>query len=79
MRSRQRQRPIHSGPRRWPPPRACLAHQSSGSPRSATTTRDKPVIAVASEAHGVDLVNSAFAHTQVQRAVLRFIEAVTRD
>ena len=47
--------------------------------RSATTTRDKPVITVASQAHGVDLVNSAFGYTQVQRAVLRFIDATTRD
>ena len=45
--------------------------------RAATAARDKPVVAVRSEDHGVDLVGPGIGYAAVRAAVLRFIRAVT--
>lgn len=45
--------------------------------RAATATRNKPVVAVRSEAHGVDLVSPEIGYATVRAAVLRFIRGIT--
>src|SRR5262249_29632130 len=45
--------------------------------RAATAARDKPVVAVRSEAQGVDLVGPDIGYAAVRTAVLRFIQGVT--
>lgn len=45
--------------------------------RAATAARDKRVVAVRSEDHGVDLVSPGIGYAAVRAAVLRFIRAVT--
>jgi pimeloyl-ACP methyl ester carboxylesterase len=45
--------------------------------RAATATRDKPIVTVDSQAHGVDLVDPTVGYAQVRQAVLRFIQAIT--
>jgi len=46
--------------------------------RAATAARDKPILAVKTQDHGVDLVNAEYGFAQVRVAVLRFIRDVTR-
>jgi pimeloyl-ACP methyl ester carboxylesterase len=45
--------------------------------RAATAARDKPIAAVRSQDHGVDLVSPEIGYATVRAAVLRFIQAVT--
>lgn len=45
--------------------------------RAATAARDKPVVAVRSQNHGVDLVSPGIGSATVRAAVLRFIRGVT--
>jgi hypothetical protein len=45
--------------------------------RAATAARDKPVVAVRSEDHGVDLVSPEIGFATVRAAVLRFIQGIT--
>jgi len=44
--------------------------------RAATAARDKPVVAVRSEDHGVDLVSPEIGYATVRAAVLRFIRGI---
>jgi pimeloyl-ACP methyl ester carboxylesterase len=46
--------------------------------RAATAARDKPILAIKTQDHGVDLVNAEYGFAQVRTAVLRFIRDVTR-
>src|SRR6266568_2194244 len=46
--------------------------------RAATAARDKPVVAVRSQDHGVDLVSPEIGYAEVRAAVLRFIRGITR-
>ena len=46
--------------------------------RAATAARDKPILAIKTQDHGVDLVNAEYGFAQVRVAVLRFIRDVTR-
>jgi pimeloyl-ACP methyl ester carboxylesterase len=46
--------------------------------RAATAARDKPILAIKTQDHGVDLVNAEYGFAQVRVAVLRFIREVTR-
>ena len=45
--------------------------------RAATAARDKPIVAVRSADHGVDLVGPDIGYAAVRTAVLRFIQGVT--
>jgi pimeloyl-ACP methyl ester carboxylesterase len=45
--------------------------------RTATAARDKPIVAIRSEDHGVDLVSPEIGYAAVRTAVLRFIQGVT--
>jgi hypothetical protein len=45
--------------------------------RAATAARDKPIVAIRSEDHGVDLVGPGTGYAAVRSAVLRFIRGVT--
>jgi len=45
--------------------------------RAATAARDKPVVAIRSQDHGVDLVSPEIGYAAVRAAVLRFIQGVT--
>src|SRR5215470_4182444 len=45
--------------------------------RAATASRDKPIVAIRSEDHGVDLVSPDIGYAAVRTAVLRFIQGVT--
>src|SRR5690348_2611811 len=45
--------------------------------RAATAARDKPVVAIRSQDHGVALVNTDIGSAAVRTAVLRFIRGVT--
>jgi predicted alpha/beta-hydrolase family hydrolase len=45
---------------------------------AATAARDKPILAIKTQDHGVDLVNAEYGFAQVRVAVLRFIRDVTR-
>jgi pimeloyl-ACP methyl ester carboxylesterase len=45
--------------------------------RAATAARDKPILAIKTQDHGVDFVNAEYGFAQVREAVLRFIRAVT--
>ena len=46
--------------------------------RAATAARDKPILGIKTQDHGVDLVNAEYGFAQVRTAVLRFIREVTR-
>jgi pimeloyl-ACP methyl ester carboxylesterase len=46
--------------------------------RAATAARDKPLLAINTQDHGVDLVNAEWGFAQVRVAVLRFIREVTQ-
>ena len=45
--------------------------------RAATAARDKPILAIKTQDHEVDLVHAAYGFAQV-RAAVRFIRDVTR-
>ena len=45
--------------------------------RAATAARDKPVVAVRSQDHGVDLVSAEIGYAAVRTAVLRFIRGIS--
>ena len=45
--------------------------------RAATASRDKPILAVKTADHGVDLVMAEYGSAQVREAVPRFIRQVT--
>jgi pimeloyl-ACP methyl ester carboxylesterase len=45
--------------------------------RAAAAARDKPVVAIRSQDHGVDLVSPEIGYAAVRAAVLRFIQGVT--
>jgi pimeloyl-ACP methyl ester carboxylesterase len=45
--------------------------------RAATAARDKPIVAVRSEGHGVDLVSPEIGYAAIRAAVLRFIGGIT--
>jgi pimeloyl-ACP methyl ester carboxylesterase len=45
--------------------------------RAATAARDKPILAIKTQEHGVDLVNADYGYAQVREAVLRFINGAT--
>jgi pimeloyl-ACP methyl ester carboxylesterase len=45
--------------------------------RAATAARDKPMLAIKTPDHGVDLVHAGYGFAQVREAVLRFIRGVT--
>ena len=46
--------------------------------RAATAARDKRILAIKTQDHGVDLVNAEWGFAQVRVAVLRFIREVTQ-
>lgn len=46
--------------------------------RAAAATRDKPILAVKTPNHGVDLVSPEIGYATVRAAVLRFIQQTTR-
>ena len=46
--------------------------------RAATATRDKPILAVKTPNHGVDLVTPGIGYATVRAAILRFIQQTTR-
>jgi pimeloyl-ACP methyl ester carboxylesterase len=46
--------------------------------RAATASRDRPVITVGDQTHGVVLVDPRVGYATVRRAVLRFIRAISR-
>jgi len=46
--------------------------------RAATAARDKPILAIKTQDHGVDLVHAEYGFAQVRGAVLRFIDGATR-
>jgi dienelactone hydrolase len=46
--------------------------------RAATAARVKPVVAVHSTDHGVDLVDALLGSAKVRQAVLQFIQAIAR-
>lgn len=46
--------------------------------RAATAARDKPILAIKTQDHGVDLVHAEYGFARVRVAVLRFIREVTR-
>jgi len=46
--------------------------------RAATATRDKPILAVKTPNHGVDLVAPEIGYATVRAAILRFIQKTTR-
>jgi pimeloyl-ACP methyl ester carboxylesterase len=45
--------------------------------RAATATRDKPILAVRTLDHGVDLVDPTLGYAKVRESVLRFIREIT--
>jgi pimeloyl-ACP methyl ester carboxylesterase len=44
--------------------------------RAATAARDKPIVAIKTQDHGVDLVHAEYGFAQAREAVLRFIRGV---
>jgi pimeloyl-ACP methyl ester carboxylesterase len=46
--------------------------------RTATATQDKPVVAIRTTDHGVDLLDPAIGYAKVRKAVMRFIRGVSR-
>jgi pimeloyl-ACP methyl ester carboxylesterase len=44
--------------------------------RAATAARDKPILAIKTQDHGVDLVHAEYGFAQVREAVLRFVHGV---
>jgi pimeloyl-ACP methyl ester carboxylesterase len=46
--------------------------------RAATAARDKPIIAVRTTNHGVDLVTPEIGYPRVRESVLRFVRRITR-
>jgi predicted alpha/beta-hydrolase family hydrolase len=47
--------------------------------RAATAAREKPILAIKTQDHGVDLVNAEWGFAQVRKAVLRFVSEVTHS
>jgi len=47
--------------------------------RAATAARDKPILAIRTADHGVDLVAAGYGFAQVREAVLSFIRGVTQS
>jgi pimeloyl-ACP methyl ester carboxylesterase len=46
--------------------------------RAAMAARDKPILAIKTAGHGVDLVDTEYGFAQVREAVLRFVREVAR-